>query len=54
VLPPSRILIIKPSSLGDVVTALPALRALRRAFPRAHIAWLAATSCAGLLEGDAD
>ena len=35
-----RILIIKPSSLGDIVNALPALVALRRRFRRAHIAWL--------------
>lgn len=35
-----KILIIKPSSLGDVVTALPALAALRRSFPDAHISWL--------------
>jgi ADP-heptose:LPS heptosyltransferase len=34
------ILIIKPSSLGDVVTVLPALSALRRNFPQAVISWL--------------
>jgi len=46
-----RILIIKPSSLGDVVHALPVLAALRRAYPRAHIAWLAGSSFAPLLAG---
>lgn len=45
-----RILIIKPSSLGDVVHALPVLAALRRWRPRAHIAWLVGTSFAPLLE----
>ena len=35
-----RILIVKPSSLGDVVHALPTLSALRERFPTAHIAWL--------------
>lgn len=45
-----RILIIKPSSLGDVVHALPVLGVLRRAFPEAHIAWLVNTSLAPLLE----
>lgn len=35
-----KILIIKPSSLGDVVHALPAVAMLRRAQPDAHIAWL--------------
>ncbi|MCK5473388.1 MAG: protein kinase, partial [Planctomycetes bacterium] len=34
------ILIIKPSSLGDIVLTLPALSALRRNFPDAKISWL--------------
>ncbi len=51
---PRRILIIKPSSLGDVVTAVPVLRALRRAFPDAHLSWLLSTSCVPLMEGDPD
>ena len=46
-----RILIIKPSSLGDVVHALPVLAGLRAAYPEAHIAWLVGTSFAPLLEG---
>jgi len=33
---PDRVLIIKPSALGDVVTAAPVLRGLRRSFPRAR------------------
>src|SRR5437016_6871810 len=45
-----RILIIKPSSLGDVVHALPTLAALRQTFPHAHIAWLVKRQWAGLLE----
>ncbi len=45
-----RILIIKPSSLGDIVHALPTLAALRRRFPLAHIAWLVKRQWAGLLE----
>lgn len=45
-----RILIIKPSSLGDVVHALPTLQALRARFPRASIAWLVKQQWAGLLE----
>jgi heptosyltransferase-1 len=47
----ARILIIKPSSLGDVVHALPVLAALRGAYPQAHIAWLVSKSFAPLLEG---
>jgi heptosyltransferase-1 len=45
-----RILIIKPSSLGDVVHALPTLAMLRSRFPSAHIAWLVKEQWSGLLE----
>ena len=46
-----RILIIKPSSLGDVVHALPVLHGLRQRYPHARISWLISTSCMGLIEG---
>ncbi|MBI4578053.1 MAG: glycosyltransferase family 9 protein, partial [Planctomycetes bacterium] len=46
-----RILIIKPSSFGDVIHALPVLNGLRSRFPHARISWMVANSCAGLLEG---
>lgn len=52
--PPRRVLIVKPSSLGDVVSALPVLRGLRRTYPDAEISWLVSTACAPLLEGDGD
>jgi len=45
-----RILIVKPSSLGDVVHALPVLAGLRERFPQARIDWLVAPSCAPLIE----
>ncbi len=45
-----RILIIKPSSFGDVIHALPVLNGLRSRYPQARISWLVANSCAGLLE----
>ena len=48
---PRRILIIKPSAIGDVVHTLPILNLLRRRFPQAHIAWLVTPACAGLLDG---
>ena len=51
---PRRVLIVKPSALGDVVTAVPVLRGLRRTFPEAHIAWLLSTGCADLLKADED
>jgi len=44
------ILIIKPSSLGDIVQALPALSALRRSLPDAKISWLIRPEFAPLLE----
>ncbi len=44
------ILIIKPSSLGDIVLALPVLPALRRSFPDAKISWLIRPDFAPLLE----
>lgn len=44
-----RILIIKLSSLGDVIHTLPALSALRRGYPRAHITWLVEPEAAELL-----
>lgn len=49
--PPSRILIIKPSAIGDVVHALPVLNLLRRRWPGAKVSWLVTPACAGLLEG---
>jgi lipopolysaccharide heptosyltransferase I len=47
---PRRILLIKPSAIGDVVHALPILNLLRRRWPEAHISWLVTPICAGLLE----
>jgi len=46
-----RILIVKPSSLGDVVHTLPAAEAIHRAAPRAKIDWLVNTEWSPLLEG---
>lgn len=46
-----RILIIKPSSLGDVVNALPFLSSLRQRYPDRHIAWLVEEAAAELLLG---
>jgi heptosyltransferase I len=49
-----KILILKPSSLGDVVQALPVLRLLKRHLPQSEIYWWVASSFAPLLEGDPD
>lgn len=48
---PERILIIKPSSLGDIIHALPTLAALRARFPKAWITWLVKEQWAEILEG---
>jgi heptosyltransferase-1 len=49
---PRSVLIIKPSALGDVVTALPVLRALKRTHPSARASWLVSTRCAALIAHD--
>ncbi|HAU36588.1 MAG TPA: hypothetical protein DCX07_02585, partial [Phycisphaerales bacterium] len=51
---PQRVLLIKPSSLGDLVTAMPVLRGLRRSFPQARISWLVSRSLAELIAHDRD
>jgi len=49
--PPRKILVIKPSSLGDVVHSLPFLNALSEGFPKAEIHWVIAKGLEGLLDG---
>ena len=49
-----KILILKPSSLGDVVQALPVLRLLKLQLPHSQIYWWIESSLAPLLEGDPD
>ncbi|MDF1860749.1 MAG: glycosyltransferase family 9 protein [Verrucomicrobiales bacterium] len=46
-----RILVLKPSSLGDIVHTLPAVSAIHRAFPETTIDWLVNTEWSPLLEG---
>lgn len=48
------VLIVRTSALGDVVHALPVLRALRRGLPRARIAWVVEQSFAPILAGHPD
>jgi lipopolysaccharide heptosyltransferase I len=45
-----RILLVKLSSFGDVIHALPTLEALRAAFSKAHITWLVEAAYAPLLQ----
>jgi lipopolysaccharide heptosyltransferase II len=49
-----KILILKPSSLGDVIQALPVLRLLKLHFRDAEIFWWVDSALAPLLEGDPD
>ncbi|MBL9132447.1 MAG: glycosyltransferase family 9 protein [Verrucomicrobiaceae bacterium] len=44
-------LIIKPSSLGDIVHTLPAVKALRQAHPHLRLRWLANTEWTPLIQG---
>jgi len=49
-----KVLILKPSSLGDVVQALPVLRAIKAHWPRSQVYWWIDRDLAPLLEGDPD
>ena len=51
---PERILVIKLSSLGDIVHALPAVSALRHRFPHARLTWLVKDVWAPILDGNPD
>lgn len=47
-----KILIVKLSSIGDVVHALPILAAIRRALPEAEVSWAVEKSAAEILRGN--
>ena len=49
-----KILILKPSSLGDVIHALPVLRLLKLHYRDAKIFWWIDSALAPLIEGDPD
>ena len=51
---PVKILIIKPSSLGDIVHTLPAVAAIRDGHPDAEITWVVNSEYATLLRGNPD
>ncbi len=52
--PDARILLVRLSAIGDVVFASPLITALRRACPRAHLAWLVQPECRALLDDHPD
>ena len=49
-----KVLILKPSSLGDIIHALPVLRLIKRQRPNWVIHWWVAKHFAPLLEMDPD
>lgn len=49
---PRRILLIKPSSMGDVIHALPVVAALNEAWPHAEIRWLIQPAWRDLIESN--
>jgi heptosyltransferase-1 len=49
---PRELLVIKPSSLGDVVHTLPAVALVKRRWPEARLRWLINPEWAPLLEGN--
>ncbi len=49
--PPQRILVNEVNWLGDLVMSLPALRAIRRAYPSAHMAVLIKSELASFFDG---
>jgi heptosyltransferase I len=49
-----KVLILKPSSLGDVVQALPVLRLIKLHHPASQVYWWVDSNLAPLLDGDPD
>ena len=47
-----KILIIKPSSLGDVIHSLPFLKSLKNTLPESHIEWIISKDLKDILEGN--
>ncbi len=45
-----RILLIKPSSLGDVIHAMPTASAIKRRYPEKHLSWLVEEEAASVIQ----
>lgn len=48
----SRILILKPSSLGDIIHTLPLVHCIKRTWPQAYVGWVVQEGFARILEND--
>ncbi len=49
---PARILVIRMSSMGDVIHTLPAAASLKHSFPHSHVSWIVRPKWAPLLAGN--
>lgn len=47
-----RILVVKPSSLGDVIHTLPVVHAIKRCFPTSHTGWIVQETFRAVLDND--
>ena len=48
----ARILVVRLSSMGDIIHALPAVATLKHSFPASHLSWVVRPAWAPLLEGN--
>ena len=51
---PLSVIVVKPSSLGDIVHTLPAVHFLKSTFPQAEFLWIANNEWAPLLQDNSD
>ena len=49
---PRHILVVKASSLGDILHALPVSAAIKRRFPQTRLTWIVEEKAMGILEGN--
>ena len=49
--PPEQLLLVKPSSFGDIIHTLPVLDAIHRSWPRTAVDWIVKPEWMALLEG---
>ena len=47
--PKSKILIVQPSRMGDIIFALPAVTQIKKTYPNVHISWIADERCAEII-----
>ncbi len=47
-----RILVVRLSSMGDIIHALPAVASLKHSYPHSHVTWVVRTRWMPLLEGN--